>query len=383
MDIAIYHPWIHTQGGAEKILLELLENSEHNITIYTTNYKPDETFPEFRNYDIKVIGNLPIKGYLLRGLTFTLTNFLTKLPMEKHDALVVSTAGVAEMINYRNHDKPVIGYCHTPLKAARDPVLYQQNLEEKGFLMGQVYQLAVKIYKMLEKPAWKYFDHVQFNSQHVRERATKPGLIEKDKTSVNHPGTDTKDKMPGNYDHYFFLPGRFVEYKNHDIAIEAFKKFQNWNADQNFKLVIAGSLQDEKQEYYSKIKRKTHKNPDIEVKTNVPGKEWEQLYRNCYSVLFPSKNEDWGIIPIEAQAYGKPVIAVDKGGPKESIKDEMTGLLVNPEPNAFAEAMNRIVKEPELLKKMGKNAIENAENYTWEDFVQKFDQQITETVKQQ
>jgi len=381
MEIALYHPWIHTKGGAEKILLKLLENSEHDITIYTTNYKPEQTFSEFKQHDIQVIGNIPIRGYLFRGITFTLSNFITKIPMEQYDGLVVSTAGVAEMINYRNHEKPVIGYCHTPLKAARDPELYQQNLQEKGIVTKQIYKIAVKAYKTVEKPAWKYFDHVQFNSETTQQRALKPGLIEKEKTSINHPGTNTADKMPGNYDHYFFLPARYVEYKNHQVAIEAFKKFQNWNADQKFKLIIAGSLQDEKQDYYAKIKQKTHKNPDIEVKTNVPKEEWEKLFRNCYAVLSSSKNEDWGIIPIEAQAYGKPVIAVNKGGTKESIKHEETGLLVEPTPDAFAEAMNKLVKQPDLVKKLGKNAIENAENYTWDKFIKKFDEQVAETVK--
>ncbi|MFB6216433.1 MAG: hypothetical protein ABEJ72_05645, partial [Candidatus Aenigmatarchaeota archaeon] len=116
MRLAVYHAWIHCKGGGEKVLLELLENSEHEITVFTNKYVPEDTYSEFENHDVREIGGIPIIGELFRGGTFALTALMTKLPLGDYDAFIVSTGGVGEMINYRNHDLPTIGFCHTPLR---------------------------------------------------------------------------------------------------------------------------------------------------------------------------------------------------------------------------------------------------------------------------
>jgi len=135
-DIALFHPWIHSRGGVEKIILKLLEKSEHNITLYTSVYKPDQTFEEFQEYEIREITNIPIKGYLLRGISFTLALLTKKIP-KQHDKIVISTAGIAEFLNFRNHNRPIIGYSHTPLKAAHDPHTIQQNKERMNLYFAK------------------------------------------------------------------------------------------------------------------------------------------------------------------------------------------------------------------------------------------------------
>jgi len=375
-DIGLFHPWIHSRGGVEKTILEILEKSEHNITLYTAVYRPEQTFDEFEKYNIKTIGKLPIKGYLFRGLSFSLMLFSKKLP--QHDKLVISTAGVAEFLNFRNKNQELIGYCHTPLKAAHDTHTVNQNLERMKFPITPLYQTAIKAYKIIEKQAWKHFNHVQFNSQTTLQRALKAELITKDKTSINYPGANTQHNKPGKQQKYFLYPSRFVPYKRQEKAIDAYKQFKKQNPNTEFKLILAGATQEEKKTYTNKIKKQASKTDGVELKTNLPEKKWEQLFRNCYAVLFTSANEDWGIVPIEAMSYGKPIIAINRGGPSESILHQETGLLVKDNTEHIAEAMNNLAENPEKTEKMRAKAIERSKKYSWKNFVKKFDETLSE-----
>lgn len=372
MDVGLFHPWIHSKGGAEKLILEILENSEHNITLYTAVYKPEKTFPEFQDYDIEVVGNVPIKGYLFRGLAFTALFFTKKLP--EHDKLVISTAGVAEFLNFRNRNQDIIGYCHTPLKAAHDPETVEQNMERMNTLVKPVYKLAVTTYKIIEKRAWKHFNHVQFNSENTQNRALKANLIKQENTSINHPGADIKNEN-GDYEKYFLYPSRFAPYKRHLEAIEAYEKFREKNHDTEFKLILAGSTQDEKQSYVEKVKEKASEVEGVELKLNVPGEKWEKLYRNCYTVLFTSKGEDWGIVPIEAMSYGKLVIAYNNGGPAESIINDETGFLLE-NTEDIAQKMKELAKNKENVEEIGLKAKKHSKKYSWSNFVKKFDETV-------
>jgi glycosyltransferase involved in cell wall biosynthesis len=382
MDLAVYHAWIHCKGGGEKVLLKLLENSEHDITVYTNKYVPEDTYDEFQDHEVVELGGLPIIGEILRGATFTIGAALTKLPMHEHDALVVSTGGIAEVVNYRNHSKPLIGFCHTPLRPVHDDDIYRHKIENSSFIKRNFYRLATEVYKLVEAPAWGYFDHVIFNSRTTQERATEDHLIHEDNTSINHPGADTQDNKGNRYDRYFFYPSRFAYYKRQDLALDAWEKFLEENPDTDFELVIAGGVNEEKQEYYESIKERAEEIDGVTVKSDVPGDEWEDLYRNAYSILFCAINEDWGIIPIEAGSYEKPIISVNEGGPTESILHDETGLLVN-DAEEMAEAMEKLAEDEEKVREMGEKGRERSKEYTWDRFVTKFDEKVSEVVEEE
>ena len=86
--IALFHPWIKSKGGAEKVVLELLEKSKHNFDVYTWAYDKENTFEEFEEYKINVIapkfGKTLARYHILRGLFFPLSLF-KKIPLEKYD----------------------------------------------------------------------------------------------------------------------------------------------------------------------------------------------------------------------------------------------------------------------------------------------------------
>ena len=93
-------------------------------------------------------------------------------------------------------------------------------------------------------------------------------------------------------------------------------------------------------------------------------------------MLYPPINEDYGLVPLEAMASSKPVIALNQGGPKETIIEGRTGYLVNNE-HSMCNAMLKISENPELASKMGKNGRKHViENYSWAHFFREFDKEL-------
>jgi alpha-1,3/alpha-1,6-mannosyltransferase len=77
------------------------------------------------------------------------------------------------------------------------------------------------------------------------------------------------------------------------------------------------------------------------------------LLSRCRCVVYTPDNEHFGLVPVEAMAAGRPVVAVDSGGPLETVQHERTGLLCRPSPQAFAEALGQLVTDPVAAERMG------------------------------
>ncbi|KAE9621602.1 putative hexosyltransferase [Lupinus albus] len=84
--------------------------------------------------------------------------------------------------------------------------------------------------------------------------------------------------------------------------------------------------------------------------------ERNALLSECLCVLYTPKDEHFGIVPLEAMAAYKPVIACNSGGPVDSIKNGVTGFLCNPTPQDFSLAMTRFIEDPQFAETMGREA---------------------------
>lgn len=367
MDIALYHPWLKSKGGAEKVLLEVLKRSEHDVTLYTLYHDPDATFQAFENHDVEVVGsNRAPGGFLSKAVRFGFGSVPRKLPVEKHDALVVSEAGLGSLIALRNRDTPVHCYCHTPLRAAL-PSFRQTYRKELSVLARPLFDIGVRIYNVLERKAWRHFDRVMANSELTRERIVGKGLADAGDVEVVHPGVDLDRFAQGQQGDYFLYPSRFRRYKRQDLAVEAFER-----ADlDGFRLVLAGAGQEE--DYVRELRERTAGNDSIEIMTDVDDEVWKDLYADAYAVLFLAEQEDWGMVPVEAMASGKPLVAVDEGGFTDAVEDGETGLLVPPDADAVAGAMESLAADPERAGRMGEAGLAAAQDYSWDAFIDRFD----------
>ena len=380
MYIAIYHPWLHTKGGAEKVVLNIAEALSRNnkVKILTGYYDKNRTYDGFKNYAVELIQpSLKVDNFLSRALS-SLSHFMfgKVKNIKSYDLLIVSTGGISELITLHNYINPTIAYCHTPLRVAHqfyDYYISKSNLSKKIALW-----LSVKIYKILEKKSWKKMDYCICNSKNTRNNIIKYDLANEEKLMVIYPGVDLKRFKPKkNSKNYLLVTGRFKNYKNFELAIKSFKKLRIKYP--NFKLIIAGSKDDK--EYFKKIKKLSDKVGNINLRTNVSENELIKLYQNCFAYLFTAINEDFGITPIEAMACGKPVIAIDEGGVKETVENNKTGFLVESNADCMSNAILKLLKNKKLYKKMSRNAIKQAQKFSWKSFQKSIYKKVKDVAK--
>jgi glycosyltransferase involved in cell wall biosynthesis len=324
LKIALFYPWIKSRGGAEKVLLELMKLNEFNIDLYTWVYDEENSFKEFKDLKINVIGSKILKKLskmkLLRGL-FLPFSFFSKIPLEKYDYFLVYTSGTGEFITFRNYKKgKTIGYINTILRDAY-PEIVKWNTKNiyKNIFSKAVYFLSVKIYRVFEKIAWRRIDFPIFISYEGFKRAKKQGLLKNKKAKVIYPPVDTDKflKLPPNKGSFFLYVSRFNPPKRQDLLIKAWIKFSKEYPDE--KLILSGGLENKK--YFEHIKDLAKNAKNIEIQGGLDNEKILKLYEKSKAVIFVPFLEDFGIVPFEALAAGKPIIAVNKGGYVDLIKN--------------------------------------------------------------
>jgi len=322
--IALFHPWIKSCGGGEKVVLELLEKSKHNFDVYTWVYDEKNTFEEFKRYKINILAPKFVKKlsklHLMRGL-FLLISLFKKIPLKEYDKFLISTSGVGEFITFRNYKKgQTHSYIHTPLREANKKIV-KWNLENRyrSFFKKQIYLVAVKVYRIFEKRAWKKLDVIIFNSELSESRAKEHSLIKNQKTCIIPPPISFSKfkKAKTKTGKVFVYVSRLNPPKRQDLLIEAWKLFSEKN--KGYKLILIGTPDNKK--YHEKLLNLSKEEKSIEIKSNVSNKELKKLISESFAGLFLGYQEDFGIIPLEIISAGKPLLATDEGGYVKLIKD--------------------------------------------------------------
>jgi glycosyltransferase involved in cell wall biosynthesis len=324
LKIALFYPWIKSRGGAEKVLLEIMKIEDFKSDLYTWVYDEKNSFEEFKDLKINVLGPKIFKRIskmkLLRGL-FLLFSFFSKIPLEKYDYFLIYTSGTGEFITFRNYKKgKTIGYVNTILRDAY-PEIVKWNIKNRynNIFTRAIYLLFVKIYRIFEKISWKRIDYPIFISEEGLKRARKQGLLKNKKAKVIYPPVDLIKflKLPLNKGDFFLYVSRFNNPKRQDLLIKAWIKFSKEYP--NEKLVLSGGLENKK--YFNYLKSLSRDTKSIEIRGGLDNKQLLKLYEKSKAVIFIPFVEDFGIVPFEGLAAGKPVIAVDKGGYVELIKN--------------------------------------------------------------
>ncbi len=372
MRIAVYHPWIYLKSGLERSLMEIYRRSRHRWTLLTSHYDPEGTYPELKEMGVVELPRVSVRrryGAVLRAAG---TIASTRLDLSGHDALVVSCDGLGSLINFRNRGLPRICLCFTPLRAVYDPEYRTRHLDRLGVLRPLALAFETG-YRFIDRQAWKQYDHVFCISETVRSRVVEGGLYPADGIEIAYAGIAGENiRACDSFEPFFFLPGRVVWTKNIELGIRAFQEFRK-RTGAAFELVIAGMVDEKSRAYRERLGALAGGDPAIRFLHQVSDREMDDLYARCHAVLFTSFNEDQGLTPLEAAAHGKPVIAVNRGGPTETVLHGETGLLAEPEPEAFSRAMEALVADPARAKAMGQRGVERAKRFTWGEFVERID----------
>lgn len=381
MRIALYHPWVYLKSGLERSLLEIVRRSRHDWTIFSHHYDREGTYPDLNDFDVVQLSPpISVKRSFTQVMLASLRIMKTTLPMEHYDALVVSSEGVGDFINFRNHKKPVISYCLTPLKIIHDHQSRDYYLRNNPDAHTR-YKIFSSVFKTVDGAAWRYYSTVVAISNETRKRILRAKLADDSNITIIHPGADVELMNPSwQFEPYFLLPGRIMWQKNIQLGIRAFKEFKELVDCPEFKLIITGMVDEKSQPYFQELKNLAESESDIKFIIGPTDQQLFSLYESSYAVLFTARNEDWGMVPLEAMAYGKPVISIARGGPVESLVDGQTGYLLEDNPSLFANKMRELALNPGLVREMGKAAHAHVQQYSWENFVGEFDNLIEKTV---
>lgn len=374
MNPALYYPWVYLRGGAERIVLELMLRSRHHWTLYTNRYEPDSTFPAFKDLDVVRLRQVSVRRSLKDVARAGATLLTQRLELKQHGSLLVVCEGLGTLVAARSR-VPASCLCLTPLKIAYDDATRQRFFRSPGRRIH--YRMAVGLYKRLERPAWRRYRRVLCISEEVRRRVRRTGIPD-DRLEVTYPGVDTTRFRPtGEREPIFYVPGRIMWTKNLELAIEAWLRFKPDPATNPFRLVVAGIVDQKSRPYADQLHALARGRPDIIIKESDD--ELLRLYQRSHAVIFTPPNEDWGLVPLEAMACGKPVLATNRGGPRESVIDGQTGFLRLDHPSAFASAIRALAEmSPENLEIMGSCARRRALEFTWDRFVERIDEHVDE-----
>ncbi|UOF91471.1 glycosyltransferase [Fodinisporobacter ferrooxydans] len=351
MKVAFVHDWLTNMGGSEKVLLKLHELFPE-APIFTSVYNPENLDKEFKN--IKVISSFLQKVPLSQQKYQLLLPFMPmafeQFNLSEYDLIISSSHACAKGV-ISSPDAIHICYCHTPMRYAWSGYHEYQSKEKIGFIKKVLMMSTIHYLRMWDKLSSERVDYFIANSNEVAKRIKK---YYRRKAIVIHPPVSVPENYTKNDSKDFYLMvSRLVAYKRVDLAIESFNKT-------NRKLVIIGSGPE--------LKRlKKIAGPNIQLLGRQSDDVVRSYFEKCKAFIFPGE-EDFGITPVEAQSFGKPVIAYGKGGVLDTVIDGKTGLFFY---DQNVEALNQAVEEFEKKSFDSKFIFEHAQSFSNEMFLQK------------
>lgn len=311
MRVALIHDWLTTIGGAEKVLESLAKTFPSDLFTLVRNQKNLVGTP-FEEMSVKTsfIDRLPRAKKKYRSYLPLFPIAIEQFDLSGYDLVISSSHSIAKGV-LTHADQMHICYCHTPMRYAWD--LYQQYLREsqlKSGLKGVLAKFFLHYLRMWDAHASTRVNAYVANSQYVARRIRK--LYQTD-ASVIYPPVDVDYfKCEEKKEDYYLTASRFVPYKKIDLIVEAFGQMPDK------KLVVIGDGPD-----FEKVKEKAQKN------VQLLGFQSDEVLRDylqkAKGFVFAAL-EDFGILPVEAQACGTPVIAFGKGGALETVVEDQTGV---------------------------------------------------------
>ncbi len=364
MKTAIIHDWLVSIAGSEKVLKLIWDLFPSTIYTLLKNEKNlKNSFFENKKIQTSFIQKMPFSKKLYQKYLMLFPFAIEQFDLSDYDVILSSSHCVAKGVITR-FDQLHICYCHSPMRYAWD--LYYQYLDELNLKKGikaRFVQMILHYLRMWDIASASRVDAFIANSKFIAQRIKK--LYNKD-AKVIYPPVDINFFEPSyQKDDFYLTASRLVPYKKIDLIVEAFNKMPDK------KLVVIGDGSDMK-----KIKSKAFKN--IEILGYQKDEILKKYMKEAKAFVFAAI-EDFGILPIEALACATPVIALSKGGTKETIIDNKTGILFNEQNlSSIIDAIKRFEKKEFDLHFIRKYA----ETFSEKRFQMEFKEYVNEKIKE-
>lgn len=328
MKVAIVQEWLVTVGGSDKVVKAILDVFP-DADIYTLVAKKevcDELGIPWEKVHTSFIQKMPLGTKKHRAYLPLFPFAIEQFDLRGYDVVISSSHCVAKGV-LTKADQLHICYCHSPIRYCWD--MYNEYLEEshldKGFKSWLV-RLMLHPIRQFDAIAGSRVDYYISNSDYVGQRIRK---TYRRKATTIHPNIDISNfELCNDKKEYYLASSRLVAYKKIDTIIEAFNQMPDK------KLVVIGGGPN--LEAYRKLAK-----DNVTVMGYQPFDVLKDKMQHAKAFVFAA-DEDFGMIPIEAQSCGTPVIAYGHGGSLETVNGGKTGLFFNEQtPEAIVEAVNK------------------------------------------
>lgn len=366
MKVALVHDWLNGMRGGEYVL-EAIGGLYSDAEIFTLFFDPENISEKIKSHKITTsyIQRLPYRKSLYRHYLPLFPGAIEKFDFSGYD-LVVSTSHCVAKGAVVDKNSLHICYCFSPMRYVWDRFDDYFPKNRINPLRYQFIKFMAKRLRSWDKRSSDRVDLFVADSNFVKQRIKS---FYDRSSEVIFPPVDTEFYSPGpsGQRDYFLLAGAMVPYKKGDIAIEAFNEL-------GLKLIVTGEGPE-----MSRLAKMAE--GDIEFTGWIDRETLRDYYRGCEALIFPGI-EDFGIVPVEAQACGKPVIAYGEGGVLDTVKGPAVNSYKNYEGFKsglfFSEQTSgAIISAVEAFSNMEfdtKSIVEHARKFSKQNFSSSIDQ---------
>lgn len=321
--VAVIHYWLVGMRGGERVLERILRLYPQ-ADVFTHVHDPARTSDLINRHRVRTtfIQKLPAAKKLYQRYLPLMPMALEQIDLRGYDLVISSESGPAKGV-LAPPDAFHICYCHSPMRYLWDH--YHAYREESGRITRAVMPWLFHGLRQWDASSAQRPDAVLANSSFIARRIRKSWGRDAD---VVHPPVDVdlfqRAEIPTS--RYLWV-GQMTPYKRADLVADAFTRL-------GLPLLMVGT---------GELARDIAKRagPNIQIIERLDFKRLRQAYAECRALIFPPE-EDFGIVPVEANAAGRPVIAYGRGGARDTILDGQSGLYFDEQSvDALCDAVER------------------------------------------
>ena len=301
MRIAIVHHWFISLAGGERVV-DTLASIFPTADVFTLFLDKEKLPRALHKHKITTsfLDKIPTARRAHRHSLLFYPLAVEMLNLSGYDLVISSDSGPMKGVLTDPHSTHIC-YCHSPMRYLWDG--HSEYLRNMSPLMQTIFGLVSHYVRNWDYSAAQRVDHFIANSHYVAGRIHK--YYRRESTVIYPPINTSQSFLASKHEDYYLAVGRLVPYKRTDILIDACCTLGR-------KLVIVGDGPE-----MNRLKKRAGKN--VEFLGDINELQLRDIYAHCRALVFAA-DEDFGMVALEAQSYGRPVIAFGKGGSLETIR---------------------------------------------------------------
>jgi glycosyltransferase involved in cell wall biosynthesis len=305
--VAIVHYWLLAYAGVEREIAALLEVfPQADLFVLVADEKIAARFAPHRvttSFLQRLPGGRRFYRHLLPLNPFALEQF----DLRGYDVVISIESGPAKGV-ITSPSTCHINYCNSPMRYIWDMYHDYVNGKEMRGLTRLIFKPVAHYMRLWDLASASRVDYFIANSNYIGRRIRK--TYRRDSAVIYPPVEVASGYVAERTEDYYLVVGRLVDYKRVDLAVEACDRLKR-----RLRVVGMGPQ-------YSRLKKIA--GSSVEFLGNLSEEQKNEQYAHCRALLFPAE-EDFGIVPVEAHSFGRPVIAFGRGGALETVRGPFAG----------------------------------------------------------